>query len=250
MTHIHRLIQGIAGNDDIGAGAGGPLDGFHVNTAIHSNIHWQCPSPALFGMTLRLMKNFRDLWQDFLHEHLAAEPGMYGHAQYFVKRPPVGIKGPGRGFRIQSQSGPHAFRADTAQSVGHVALQFDMDQERICPGLDKLIHKMVGPGQHEMHAERYPDTAMRHTDDVRSHTDIRHKMAVHDIQMQGIPTRGLGLQRRFLETAEISSQQGRQYGNSLFHFRSGNRSTWPGRTQSNDSKFTKRSCFLSTFLYK
>jgi hypothetical protein len=91
-----------AGNDDIGAGGSGDLDGLEVETPVDLDVK--------VGIPLAEVGN---LGHAVGHEGLAPEAGLNGHDEDYVGLVGVGVDSRDGGARLQSDSSAHASTVDS-----------------------------------------------------------------------------------------------------------------------------------------
>ena len=79
-------------------------------------------------------------------------------------------------------------------------------RQHVGAGFDEGRYVPDGICNHEVHVERNPGGAFHVSDDWRANGDVRHEMAVHDVDVNEIGTAPLGGGHGLAERGKISSQ--------------------------------------------
>ena len=65
-------------------------------------------------------------------------------------------------------------------------LSMTCDRNAVCPGLGEGSKIRVGRGDHQVHVERECRDLPDGLDDDRAHREVRHEMAVHNVDVQPV----------------------------------------------------------------
>src|SRR4051794_15116204 len=85
---------------------------------------------------------------------------------------------------------------------------FDVNEDRIRAGLGKSVEIAIRLFNHEMGFKRQLGDWANRLDDNRPHADIRHEMAVHDIDMNAISAGLVRFTNLFAEAGEVGGEDG------------------------------------------
>ena len=97
-----------------------------------------------------------------------------------------GLDQANRRWRIDGQSDFFAERADLPYQRSHVIAQFDVDVHLIGAGPCERFQKNFRLGTHQVHIEKQLGQRAQRLHHGRTEGDVRHEMAVHDVEMQPI----------------------------------------------------------------
>src|SRR5689334_25157600 len=84
---------------------------------------------------------------------------------------------------------------------------FRMHQDMVGPGISERRDERIDRLDHQVHVERQSAMWTEALQDRRTEADVRHEMAVHDVEMQPIGSGGLDRRNLLAQTREIRSQQ-------------------------------------------
>jgi hypothetical protein len=89
-----------------------------------------------------------------------------------------------------------------------------MHQDMICPGIRERRDERIDRLDHQVHVKRQTAMWTQALQDGRTEADVRDEVAVHDVKMQPVGSRGLDRCNFLVQTREIRSQQARRYSDS------------------------------------
>jgi len=78
-----------------------------------------------------------------------------------------------------------------------------MDGDHIRASLDERFDVLLRGGDHQMGLKRQAGTAPHGLDNHGSHGDVRHKMAIHDIDLDALRARGLDGSHLLAQAREV-----------------------------------------------
>ena len=128
---------------------------------------------------------------------------VHRHPQHLINQLQIGKNGLGGRCRIQRDPRTQATGRNSCQNLGGPLFGLHMHQNSIRPRVGKSINVCPRMGQHQVHIQWQRSHVARHGNNGRTKTDIRDKVPIHDIQMEGIGTRGLGTADLIPETGDV-----------------------------------------------
>ena len=184
-------------------GAGALGGGLEVNAAVHPDVIAEPLFTPPGGGLLHL-------GQGLVNERLAPEPGVDRHDQEEVNLLQVGLNHSDGRWGVDGKAHLLAQRLDLPEKRGDGIAQLDVHANLIRTSLRKRFKQNLRLGTHQVHVEKRPRQGAHGPDQVRAERDVRHEMAVHDVQVQPISAGGVDPFSFFGEPAVIGCQQGRR----------------------------------------
>jgi hypothetical protein len=121
----------------------------------------------------------------------------------------------GRGSRrVDGDADPLSQCLDALHGARQVVVAFPVDQERIGPGLRKLVDKKIGVRDHQVRLQRQMRRPPQRSDDRCSHGNVGHEMSIHHVHVDAIRAGTLSLGHLIAQVGEI----GREDRRSELHY--------------------------------
>ena len=150
-----------------------------------------------------------DLRQHLRHERLPAEAREDGHAEHQVDLVEVRLDRVERRVRVRRQAGPQAERSQLRQQLAGPA-DLDVDGATVRPGVPERLEVVTRVRHHQVAVEEHPRVLAQRRDDRRPDRQVRHEVAVHDVDVQ--PVRGRRhLADRLGQAAEVRREDRRRH---------------------------------------
>ena len=153
----------------------------------------------------------RCLAEHVRHHFLSAEAGIHGHDEHLLN--PVEER-PERffpGLRTQGDAGLRARCVDRVDQRVRVACRLEVEHHRIRPRLRKDAHKRFGIIHHQVHVDGRVRKAFPDGREQRGpKRQVRHKMSVHDVQMDPSASGPDHARKLLLQPHRIRGQYGRR----------------------------------------
>jgi hypothetical protein len=162
---------------------------------------------------------FGDFGQHLGQEFLPAKAGIDGHDQHYaaqmqhifdLRQWRRGVEHDTRDFAEFANMRQGAVQMDRGA-------RFAMDQQMIGAGLGEVVEVMLRLDDHQMDIDRLRGCPAHRFDDDRADRDVRHKAAVHHIDMDPIAAGMVGGAHLVGKPAEISRQYRRRDDNGAGH---------------------------------
>ena len=125
---------------------------------------------------------------------MAAKAGMHAHEQQDVDLIQMREHRVERGVRIQHQPHFHAVCAHTVEQRPRIT-ELDVHGATVRAGRGELVEQISGVVDHEVAVEVHVGTRTQAFDHWRADRQVRHEVAVHDVDVQQI---GIGSDRLHL----------------------------------------------------
>ena len=150
----------------------------------------------------------RDFREHPLDELLAPEAGVDGHDQQEIDIGQDRLDQAERRRRVQGDPGFEPLFADHRDRPVKMGRRLHMDRDPVAPGLREGVDVLFGIFDHQVDVEGkfrgFPDRG----DEPRADRDVGDEMAVHDVDVNPVRSRGLDGNDLFAETAEVRRQDG------------------------------------------
>ena len=153
----------------------------------------------------------RNLRQLIGHKALAAEAGLHRHDERQIQQRQIRDEHTLRRFRLNGKTDLLAMRLhvlDCGENVLRL-VRLDVKHDEIRPGIAKFADVAVRPVDHEMHIQKHLRMPAHGLHDRDADRDIRHKNAVHHVNMDVVRTAGLDLTDVIPQRAEVRRENGR-----------------------------------------
>ena len=111
---------------------------------------------------------------------------------------------------IHGHAGLLAERADRLQRAVDMRAGFDMHGDDVGAGFGEGFEIGIARRDHQMHVERLLGVRPDRFDDVRADRNVRHEMAVHDVDMDPVGAGGIDRAHLLAELGEIGGQDRRR----------------------------------------
>jgi hypothetical protein len=175
---VAGFVERCAGHEDVGTGAVALGGGAEVDAAVNFEPPSLAAGVAQCDELLQLGQHVAAKW-------LAAETGLHGHDQHQIDLVEQRLDRAGRRVGIKHDPALAAERANAGECGGVVVSRLDVDADKIGPGLGKWLDIAMGFVEHEVHVEENFHTgAAQGGNGFWPKSEIRHEMAVHDVDMQ------------------------------------------------------------------
>ena len=125
-----------------------------------------------------------------LHEFLAAEARLHGHDHHDVEEGRVRLEGRQRGRRPQRKASGPARLADGPQRWHDRLLDLNVEGDRVAARIDEFVDVAARLRDHQVRVEGQARDAAERLDGSRAEGQVRHEVAVHDVEMDPV---GAGL---------------------------------------------------------
>ncbi len=112
-------------------------------------------------------------------------------------------------LRFDGEAGLAAVVDDFVDGGADLVLALDVERDVGRARLDELRDEFPRPGDHEMHVERQLGQRPDRLDDGGAESDVRHEMAVHDVDVEHVRAALLGAGQVGAQIAEIGGDDGR-----------------------------------------
>ena len=194
--------HGAAGDQNVCTGADDEGGRIGVDAAVDANLKAQPLGGAHLGQV-------GDLGQHLGDEGLPSKAGVDGHDQDALQVGQHPFDGTDRSRRVERDArfGPGIF--DLVQQPMQVIRRFGMDRDDIAAEFGKLHDELLRVLDHQMCVERHIGNRAQRFDQRRAEGDIRHKMTVHNIDVDVVGAGFSEIGRRLSEGPEICGQNGR-----------------------------------------
>lgn len=189
-----------AGHQCVSAGIYALGDRFGVDAAIHLDSEAKVfPLSPLCG-GLNFGENFRE-------ECLPAESGMHGHDEEQVDGFEVGKDGFYGGWRIDGESGFEAGVSDLPKQRLDSWFQFRVNGNGVGAGFFERLDQDFRAFAHEVNVQKQRSQAAKCFDDARSKAEVRHKVAVHDVEVKPICAGAINAPKFSIEAGKIGGEK-------------------------------------------
>ena len=149
------------------------------------------------------------LFEDTRRELLPAVARHHRHGEYVITSIEHPLNGGHRSGGIECQSGSRAVCANFFQDGSRVVGGLGMDRNERRARFDKLHRVACRVGDHQMHIEWQVGDAATGFDDGEAIGDVRHEVAVHDIEVQGTRAGRFDSADLAFQVAKIAEQERR-----------------------------------------
>ena len=182
----------------VGAGIDRPRTGRFVDTAVYFQV-----TRRVSGVNA--VPNFPYLMQHGRDKFLTGKSGINGHGQHHVQVGEYTVQRVDRRSWVQGHSGLLAVFLYLLDHTMQVRNVFLMDDDNICPCIDKVAYVPIRVFDHEMSFDQQIGVRTKRFDHHRSHRDVGDEMPVHHIDMN---TLGAGDFRFFYCVFQIGKIRG------------------------------------------
>ena len=176
-TDIAVAKDGVARNEEFGAGFDDVRDGFQV----HSTIHFNAEIQFAFGAHAGKRSNFVE---GIGNEFLAAKAGIDAHHQDVVDEVQHLGQSLNRSGGIQDHARLATVRGDQVQGAVEMHASFLVDGNPVGAGFGKFLDEEVGILDHEVAIEGNFKKFPQRPHNGRADGEIWDEVAVHDVQME------------------------------------------------------------------
>ena len=141
---------------------------------------------------------------------LAAESGIDRHHEHVVEvADDLFERADGR-RRIDRDAGQRSQLLDEMQRPMEVGQHLGMNRDPRRSGVDERLDVAIGVENHQVHVERNLGHLVDGLHDQRSERDVRHEMAVHDVQVQQVGATPFDLGDLRCQRGEIGREKRRR----------------------------------------
>src|SRR5436853_3684843 len=166
------------------------------DAAINFNLHCEA---ATFNHTAQAT----DLVKTRADEGLAAKARIDAHQENVINIRQGFFNSDQRRQRIEHDARTTAEVAYGGQRPVQVGDGFDVDRDQVRAGAREVGNVAVGVGDHQMAVKRQPCRFARGFDNERADSNVRHKMPIHDVDVNQARAAALGSLNLFAEPREI-----------------------------------------------
>ena len=144
------------------------------------------------------------------NKSLTAEAGVDGHHKHQIDHVDDVFDGRDRRARIQRDAGLLTKRADCLQRTMQMRSSLGMYRNVIASGFGKSLQIRIARRDHQVRVENLPGVRTHRFDDVRAERNVRHKMAVHHVQVDPVGAGSIDAADFFAQFGEIRSENRRR----------------------------------------
>lgn len=202
-SEVSLAEYGCATDERVGSCSGAFGGGLGINSAID----FKAKPQAQFASPCCCLLDF---WKHLFNEVLATKAGVNGHNEKQIDLCKERFDcGDGRG-RIDDEPDLHTQGTDFPEQRWDASFEFDMDRKEICAGGCKRLEEYLWSGTHQVHVERPACQRAQLFQQSRSEGQVRHKMPIHDVQMEPVSSRFFGARDFGAESRVIGRKQRRR----------------------------------------
>ena len=152
-----------------------------------------------------------DLRQLIGHEALAAEAGLHRHDKRQIQQRQIRDEHTLRRFRLDGKADLLAVRLHIRNRGENVLwlVRLDVEHDEIRSGIAKIADVAMRPVDHQVHIQKHWRMLAHGLHDRDADRDIRHKNAVHYVNMDIVRAAGLDLTDVLAECAKVRREDGR-----------------------------------------
>ena len=140
---------------------------------------------------------------------MAAEARIDRHHQDEIDQVDDRLDGLDRRARIERHAGLLAERADRLQRAVDVRARLDVHGDDVGAGLGEGLEIGIAGRDHQVHVEHLPGVRAQRLHHVRADGDIRHEVAVHDVDVDPVGAGGIDRAHLLAELGEVGGQDRR-----------------------------------------
>jgi len=140
------------------------------------------------------------------NEGLPSEPRMHGHHDDVIEYVHHAAERVDRRVGIDGRTRPYAEFPDASQRLAQIGRGFHMHRDGRGAGARKRIEIPIGVGDHQVHIERQGSDPLDRRHHERTHGDVRHKVAIHHVDMNEPGAATDRRQHLFAQTREVRRQ--------------------------------------------
>ena len=139
------------------------------------------------------------------------KPGLTDITSTKSTSPAMASSEPDRGRRVEDDARLGAERLDGVHRPMEMGQHLDVHGNHRRAGLHERLDVAIGLVDHQVDVERDPGDALERADDRRPDGDVRHEMAVHDVDMNEVGAAALRRGDGVAERGEVGRQD--RWGN-------------------------------------
>ena len=201
---IRRAEDRRAGDDDARAGRDDAADVLVIDAAVDLR-----RAPRFAG-AVEQRAHLPDLRLAARNERLAAEAGVHRHDEHEVDVAGDLLERDDRRRRVEDDARLDAERLDGVHGAMQMRQHFDVDRDHRRAGLGEGVDVAIGIGDHQVDVERHRRDPLERPDDRRADRDVRHEVAVHDVDVNQVGAAALDGRDRVAEGREVGREDRRR----------------------------------------
>lgn len=195
-------VQGGAGDEDVGTGAGGAPDRRRADTAVDLEID------PLVGL-IEQAAGRRDLRFHGSDIGLTAETRVHRHHQEHVEQVDDVGHGLQRGMGVQRNRGRGAEVGDGGERAMEMATRLGVNDDHLAAGIDETRDQMIRLLDHQVGLERDLHMGAAGRDDVGAEREVRNEASIHDVELDPVDSGLLEGSALLTQPGEVSGKHGR-----------------------------------------